>query len=136
MIDAMANEQNLRPSEYKLSQEEAKKGGINSGKARRRKKEFRELFEKMLAETGGNLNGKPVTRKELIVARAMKILQDPDSSDAREFLKAFEIVRDTIGEKPVEKVMVAEVSQDVIDEVERMVLENDEQQSGTPYVII
>lgn len=126
MIDAMANEQNLRPSEYKLSQEEAKKGGINSGKARRRKKEFRELFEKMLAETGGNLNGKPVTRKELIVARAMKILQDPDSSDAREFLKAFEIVRDTIGEKPVEKVMVAEVSQDVIDEVERMVLENDE----------
>ena len=31
----MANEQNLRPSEYKLSQEEAKKGGINSGKARR-----------------------------------------------------------------------------------------------------
>ena len=122
----MANEQNLRPSEYKLSQEEAKKGGINSGKARRRKKEFRELFEKMLDEQGGNLNGKPVTRKELIVARAMKILQDPDSSDAREFLKAFEIVRDTIGEKPVEKVMVAEVSQDVIDEVERMVLENDE----------
>ena len=121
----MANEQNLRPSEYKLSQEEAKKGGINSGKARRRKKEFRELFEKMLDEQGGNLNGKQVTRKELIVARAMKLLQDPDSSDAREFLKAFEIVRDTIGEKPVEKVMVAEVSQDVIDEVERMVLEDE-----------
>jgi len=125
MTDIMANEQNLRPGEYKLSQEEAKKGGINSGKARRRKKEFRELFEKMLDETGGNLNGEPVTRKELIVARAMKILQDPDSSDAREFLKAFEIVRDTIGEKPVEKVMVAEVSQDVIDEVEAMVLEDE-----------
>lgn len=126
MVDAMANEQNLRPSEYKLSQEEAKKGGINSGKARRRKKEFRELFEKMLDEQGGNLNGEPVTRKELIVARAMKILQDPDSSDAREFLKAFEIVRDTIGEKPVDKVMVAEVDQDVINEVEAMVLEDDE----------
>lgn len=39
----MANEQNLRPSEYKLSQEEAKKGGINSGKARRRKKSLKEL---------------------------------------------------------------------------------------------
>lgn len=125
MIDAMANEQNLRPSEYKLSQEEAKKGGINSGKARRRKKEFRELFEKMLDETGGNLNGQEATRKEMIVARAMKILLDADSSDAREFLKAFEIVRDTIGEKPVEKVMVAEVSQDVIDEVEAMVLEDE-----------
>lgn len=27
------NEQNLQPSKYKLSQEEAKKGGINSGNA-------------------------------------------------------------------------------------------------------
>ena len=33
----MANEQNLRPCEYKLSQEEQKKGGIASGKARREK---------------------------------------------------------------------------------------------------
>ena len=39
----MANEQNLRPSEYKLSREEAKKGGIASGKARRRKKTLKEL---------------------------------------------------------------------------------------------
>ena len=34
----MPNEQNLKPSEYKLSQDEAKKGGIASGKARREKK--------------------------------------------------------------------------------------------------
>lgn len=125
MIDAMANEQNLRPSEYKLSQEEAKKGGINSGKARRRKKEFRELFEKMLEEQGGNLNGEPVTRKEMAVARAVKILTDPNSADTKDFLRAFEMVRDTIGEKPVEKVMVAEVSPEVIDEVEAMVLDDE-----------
>lgn len=128
MIDVMANEKNLIPTSERTKEEArelGRKGGINSGKTRRRKKEFRELFEKMLDEQGGNLNGEPVTRKELIVARAMKLLQDPDSSDAREFLKAFEIVRDTIGEKPVEKVMVAEVDQAVIDEVEAMVL-NDE----------
>lgn len=35
----MANEQNLRPSEYQLSQDEAKKGGIASGKARREKRD-------------------------------------------------------------------------------------------------
>lgn len=125
MIDTMANEQNLRPSEYKLSQEEAKKGGINSGKARRRKKEFRELFEKMLEEQGGNLNGEPVTRKEMAVARAVKILTDPNSADTKDFIRAFEMVRDTIGEKPVEKVMVAEVSPEVIDEVEAMVLDDE-----------
>lgn len=122
------NEQNLIPNSKrspKEVRENGKKGGINSGKARRRKKEFRELFEKMLEETGGNLNGEPVTRKELIVARAMKLLQDPEASDAKEFLKAFEIVRDTIGETVVQKVMVAEVSPEVIDEVEAMVLDDE-----------
>ena len=39
----MANEQNLRPCEYKLSQEEAKKGGINSGIARREKANLRKI---------------------------------------------------------------------------------------------
>lgn len=38
--------------------------------------------------------------------------------------RAFEIIRDTIGEKPVEKVMVADVEQSVIDEVEKAVLED------------
>lgn len=124
----MANEKNLIPTSERTKEEArelGRKGGIKSGETRRRKKEFRELFETMLAETGGNLNGQEATRKEMIVARAMKILLDADSSDAKEFLRAFEIVRDTIGEKPVEKVMVAEVDQETIDEVEAMVLEDE-----------
>lgn len=44
----MANEHNLRPSEYKLSQEEAKKGGINSGKARREKKTIQKILSELL----------------------------------------------------------------------------------------
>jgi cell division protein ZapA (FtsZ GTPase activity inhibitor) len=44
----MANEQNLRPSEYKLSQEEAKKGGIASGKARREKKTVQKILNDFL----------------------------------------------------------------------------------------
>ena len=47
----MANEQNLRPSEYKLSQEEAKKGGINSGIARREKATMKKTLEMMLETT-------------------------------------------------------------------------------------
>lgn len=129
MIDVMANEKNLIPTSER-SKEEARelgrKGGINSGKTRRRKKEFRELFEKMLAETGGNLNGQEVSRKEMIVARAMKILLDADSSDTKEFLRAFEIVRDTIGEKPIERIAMTDISQETINEVEEMVMSNDE----------
>lgn len=41
----MANEQNLKPSEYKLSREEAKRGGKASGKARKEKKEIRERLK-------------------------------------------------------------------------------------------
>ena len=44
----MANELNLRPSEYKLSQEEAKRGGINSAKARREKKTIQKILADLL----------------------------------------------------------------------------------------
>jgi len=47
----VANEQNLRPSEYKLSQEEAKKGGIASGKTRREKATMKKALEMLLDET-------------------------------------------------------------------------------------
>lgn len=46
----MANEQNLRPSEYKLSQEEAKKGGIRSGEVRREKATMKKALEMLLDE--------------------------------------------------------------------------------------
>ena len=36
-------------------------------------------------------------------------------------VKAFEVLRDTAGQKPVEKVVVSEIDTDVIDEVERMI---------------
>lgn len=45
----MANEQNLRPCEYQLSREEAKRGGIASGAARRRKRSMREAAEYYLS---------------------------------------------------------------------------------------
>ena len=46
----MANEQNLKPCEYKFTQEEAKKGGIASGEIRRRKKLLRECLDELLAK--------------------------------------------------------------------------------------
>lgn len=47
----MANEQNLKPSEYKLSREEAKKGGKRSGEVRRQRKAMREQAELLLSMT-------------------------------------------------------------------------------------
>ena len=75
----MANEQNLRPSEYKLSQEEAKKGGINSGKSRREKKTVQKILAdyldndvqsnkslKKIADTAGITGEQSI--KELVTA--------------------------------------------------------------------
>lgn len=51
----MANEKNLRPCEYKLSREEAKKGGINSGKARREKRTLQNIIKNILENEVDNL---------------------------------------------------------------------------------
>ena len=44
----MANEQNLRPCEHKFTQDEAKKGGINSAKSRREKKTIQKILADLL----------------------------------------------------------------------------------------
>lgn len=69
----MANEQNLRPSEYKLSQEEAKRGGIASGKARRERKTLADTLRVVLEEKA---NDAGLTRREAIVAKVVKRLYD------------------------------------------------------------
>ena len=83
------NEQNLRPSEYKLSQEEAKRGGIASGKARRERKTLADTLRLVLAEKA---NEQGLTRQELIVAKVVKRLYD--EGDIRDL----KILADVLGE--------------------------------------
>lgn len=73
----MANEQNLRPAEYKLSQEEAKKGGIASGKARRHKRTMREI-----AEMVGTM---PVTDPKMLAKLREAGFKDPITNDDAAF---------------------------------------------------
>ena len=85
----MANEQNLRPSEYKLSQEEAKRGGIASGKARRERKTLADTLRVVLEEKA---NDAGLTRREAIVAKVVKRLYD--EGDIRDL----KILADVLGE--------------------------------------
>ena len=112
----MANEQNLRPCEYQFSQEEAKKGAQASAEARRRKRDIRLALEALLEKTYKGKAGEELSGAEAIAVKQMEKALKGDT-------RAFEVVRDSAGQKPVEKVMVAEVSQDVIDEVERAILD-------------
>lgn len=111
----MANEQNLRPGEYKLTLEEQKKGGIASGKARAEKRDLRKALEMLLEQTYTDKKGNTRTGAQAVTERLFSEVMKGN-------VKAFEVLRDTVGQKPVEKVMVAEVEQTVIDDVERMVL--------------
>ncbi len=99
----------------------AKQGGIASGKARKEKKQLKELLQMLMEqEVGRGKNGEAITGA---TAMATKAMQEAIRGD----WKAWELVRDTAGQKPVDKVMISEVSQEVIEEVEKMVLSDDEE---------
>lgn len=94
-------EDNLRPFTSDQSREEAKnngaKGGIASGEARRRKRDIRLAMEALLEKQYKGKDGKQLSGAEAI---ALKQMEKALKGDA----KAFELVRDTAGQKPIEKV--------------------------------
>ena len=87
----LANTKNLKPVQ---SKDEARKkgraGGIASGKARRERKTLKEELLTLL-KTGDN-------QKKISIALLARAL---DGST-----KAFEVIRDTIGEKPKDEIVV------------------------------
>lgn len=93
---------NLIPTN-KRSKEEAKrlgkKGGIASGKARREKKTLRQCLEILLERTLKDKKGIEITGAEAV---SLKVFEKALKGDIR----AFEVLRDTAGQKPVEKVQM------------------------------
>lgn len=110
----MANEQNLRVPTSSEARRNGKKGGIASGEARRAKKSLREAMQVLMDTDLTGKDGKTMTGTEAMAARAFQAALKGD-------WKAWELVRDTAGQKPVERVMVADVEPSVIAEVEEMV---------------
>ena len=110
----MANEQNLRVPTSSEARRNGKKGGIASGEARRAKKSLREAMQILMETDLTGKDGKTMTGTEAMAAKAFQAALKGD-------WKAWELVRDTAGQKPVERVMVADVEPSVIAEVEAMV---------------
>lgn len=116
----MANDSNLdgKGFDERTAEEQreiARQGGIASGEARRRKRDLRQALEALLEKDFTGKDGTTLTGAEAI---ALKQMEKALKGDTR----AFEVVRDTSGQAVVQKVMIAEVEQEVIDEVERAVL--------------
>ena len=102
------------PTGHKLTVDEQRAGGRASGIARRKKKDFREaclaLLETEMTDNEGNL----VTGYDVVVSSLFTQAKAGN-------VKAFEALRDTAGQKPVEKLVVSDVDPSVINEVENMV---------------
>lgn len=120
-------QENLMPIEQvnsRRTQEEHKKdsrkGGIKSGEARRRKKEFKELFNMLLDAEIKDEKAKKIlnklgiededkTNKMLLVATTFQKAVQGD-------MRAFENIRDTAGEKPKEN----DTNEDVMKKLDKL----------------
>ena len=108
-VRLLANTENLVSLADRTTEEQraiASAGGKASGEARRKRKTLKEELLLILSEGE--------TQQSVTLALVEKAI----SGDT----KAFEVIRDTIGEKPIDKVMIADVEPSVIAEVEAMVL--------------
>ena len=108
-VRLLANTENLVSLADRTTEEQraiASAGGKASGEARRKRKTLKEELLLILSEGE--------TQQSVTLALIEKAM----SGDT----KAFEVIRDTIGEKPIDKVMIADVEPSVIAEVESMVL--------------
>ena len=99
---------------HKLTVDELRKGGQKSGEARRAKKSLREAMQILMDADLTGKDGKTMTGTEAMAARSFQAALKGD-------WQAWELVRDTAGQKPVDRVMVADVEPSVIAEVEAMV---------------
>lgn len=98
----MAGKDNLRPvSSTEEARERGRKGGLASGEARRKRKTLKEELLLMLSD--GDIQEK--------ISLAL-INEAINGNNAGSVTKAFEVIRDTIGERPVEKV---QATQTVVD---------------------
>ena len=98
----MGKLENLKPFSKTENREEtvkkARMGGIASGIAKRKKKQLKEELEILLAITDKN----DKTVQEKICFALIKKASEGDT-------KAFEIIRDTIGQKPIERIEQTEI---------------------------
>lgn len=118
----MANVQNLIPFTSDQSREEAKKngrkGGKASGEARRRQRTLKETLEKLLSlplkdeSTREYIRQLGFNDEELDNKTAINVAMYQEALKGN--VKAYELIRDTMGEKPTDKLAIEEAPQIVL----------------------
>ena len=107
----MANEQNLRPPTAEEARERGRKGGKASGKKRQQNKTFKEIISKFL---DGQVSDERLKQQMIDFGFADKEVSNKSCAvfalwkeAIKGNTKAFELLRDTIGEKPQDKLNIS-----------------------------
>lgn len=90
----MAREKNLKIPTSTEARKNGKKGGIRSGEVRRERKLLKELLEEVL-DTPTKTGNFAIDITNALVKKAKK-----------GNVKAYEVIRDTLGQKPVENINI------------------------------
>lgn len=104
----MANEQNLRPPTTEEARERGRKGGKASAKKRQQNKTFKEIISKFL---DGQVSDERLKQQMIDFGFVDKEVSNKSCAvfalwkeAIKGNTKAFELLRDTIGEKPIEQI--------------------------------
>lgn len=140
-MPATGREENLRKIEPgQMAAELGSKGGKKSAEVKKQQRDLRRAMQVLLEATykvpardektqavKRNKKGQPVMKSvsgaELLATMAFQKAVKGD-------LHAFELVRDTSGQKPIERTMSAEVPPEVLAEIDRLMNEDDEDQEA------
>lgn len=97
----IGNPQNLKVPTSEEARKNGSKGGKASAEARKRKKLLRECLEELLERKVIGSDGKKITGADEV---AIALYRKATTGD----VKAFEALRDTIGQKPIDKVQTVQ----------------------------
>lgn len=96
----MANSENLIPNSQRTPEERremARNAGIASGRARAEKRDLRKALELLLEQTYTDKKGVTRTGAQALVEKLFATAMSGN-------VKAFEVIRSTVGQDPVQKV--------------------------------
>ena len=126
----MANEQNLLrgnpESQFKSGREASengRKGGIKSGEAKRQRRTLKEQMELLLSlpvkdeSTKGFIESLGIDPEMIDNATAITLSMYQEALKGN--TKAYELIRDTLGEKPTDKLSIEEAPQIVLKRPEK-----------------
>ena len=116
----MKGHENLQPFavDSPRTKECASKGAKACTEVKHKKKLLRDLLNELMEKQNPLMldeNGDPMTNAAIMAVKAIDAASGGD-------WKAWELVRDTAGQKPIEKIMVADVDAEVVEQIENMVL--------------